>query len=81
MLLSAAEAQKDYSFDYGQIPTPRPATVKACAPCSTPLSREITSRCGFTVLGSFSYDTQIGGNTTVPAFQVWQAELLPAEEY
>lgn len=34
-----------------------------------------------TTLGSFSYDTQIGGNTTVPSFEVHQVELLPEQEY
>lgn len=29
-----------------------------------------------TVLGSLSYDTQVGGNTTVPEFHVWQAEAV-----
>jgi hypothetical protein len=31
--------------------------------------------------GSYSYGTQIGGNTTVPSFEVLQVELLPATEY
>lgn len=34
-----------------------------------------------TSLGSYSYDTQIGGNTTVPSFEVHQVEQLPKQEY
>lgn len=34
-----------------------------------------------TVTGSLSYDTQAGGNTTVPRFSVDKIELLPALEF
>lgn len=34
-----------------------------------------------TSLGSYSYDTQVGGSTTVPSFRVDQIEILPATEY
>lgn len=34
-----------------------------------------------TALGSYSYDTQIGGNTTVPFFEVHKVEQLPRQEY
>jgi len=33
-----------------------------------------------TSLGSFSYDTQIGGNTTVPLFEIDQIEVYDSTE-
>ncbi len=81
MLLSAAEAQQENSFDYEQNTFATSGDGDAVCPVFDPLVEGDHVKMWVTVLGSFSYDTQIGGNTTVPAFQVWQAELLPAQEY
>jgi hypothetical protein len=81
MLLSAAEAQKESSFDYEQNTLATSGDSESVCPVFDPLVEGDHVKMWVTVLGSYSYETQIGGNTTVPAFQVWQAELLPAQEY
>ena len=81
MLLSAAEAQKENSFDYAQNTFATSGDGESVCPVFDPLVEGDHVKMWVTVIGSFSYDTQIGGNTTVPAFQVWQAELLPPQEY
>lgn len=81
MLLSAAEAEKENSFDYGQNTLATSGDGEVSCPVFDPLVEGDHVKMWVTVLGSFSYDTQIGGNTTVPAFEVWQAELLAPQEY
>lgn len=81
MLLSAAEGEKASSFDYGQNTLAMSGDGEVSCPVFDPLVEGDHVKMWVTVLGSFSYDTQIGGNTTVPAFEVWQAELLPLQAY
>jgi len=81
MLLSVAASQQEYSYDYEQNSLAMSGDGELACPVFEPLVEGDHVKAWVTVLGSVSYDTQIGGNTTVPAFQVWQAELLPAQEY
>lgn len=80
-LISIANDQKENSYDYEQNSFATSGDAASTCPVFDPLVQGDHVKLWVTVLGSFSYDTQIGGNTTVPAFQVWQAELLPAQEY
>lgn len=80
-LISIAEAQKENSFDYGQNSYATAGDGETECPVFDPLVEGDHVKLWVTVLGSLSYDTQIGGNTTVPAIEVWQAELLPAQEF
>ncbi len=81
MLLGAAEAQKENSFDYGQNTLATSGDGDNSCPVFDPLVEGDHVKMWVTVLGSYSYETQIGGNTTVPAFEAWQAELLPPQEF
>lgn len=80
-LVSTAATQKENSFDYEQNSLASSGDFEVTCPVFDPLVEDDHVKMWVTVLGSFSYETQIGGNTTVPHFEVWQAELLPAMEY
>lgn len=81
MLISTAATQKEMSFDYEQNVMAYSGDGTTTCPAFDPLVEGDHVRVWATVQESFSYDTQIGGNTTVPLVQVWQVELLPATEY
>lgn len=81
MLIDTAATQKDVSFDYSQSVMAVSGDWETTCPAFDPLVEDDHVKIWATVVKSFSYDTQIGGNTTVPMVEVWQAELLPATEY
>lgn len=81
MLISTAGTQKEYSYEYDQNTMARSGDGMSTCPVFDPLVEDDTIKIWATVDSSFSYDTQIGGNTTVPMIEVWQVELLPATEY
>lgn len=81
MLVSAGAAQTEFSYDYGQNTLATSGDGESDCPIFDPLVEGDHVKMWVTILGSYSYDTQIGGNTTVPLFEVLQAELLPAQEY
>lgn len=81
MLISTAATQKEMSYDYEQNVMAYSGDGTTTCPTFDPLVEGDHIKVWATVIESFSYDTQIGGNTTVPLIEVWQAELLPATEY
>lgn len=81
MLISTAATQQEMSFDYEQSVMAVSGDWDAVCPTFDPLVEDDHVQIWATVKQSFSYDTQIGGNTTVPMVEVWQAQLLPATEY
>ena len=81
MLVSTAGTQKEYSYEYEQNTMAVSGDGDRDCPAFEPLVEGDNVKLWVTVTQSFSYDTQIGGNTTVPMVEVWQAELLPATEY
>lgn len=81
MLISTAGTQKEYSYDYNQNTMALSGDGMSTCPVFDPLVEDDTIKMWATIGGSFSYDTQIGGNTTVPKIEVWQVELLPETEF
>lgn len=81
MLIDTAATQKEMSYDYAQSVMAVAGDWETECPVFDPLVEDDHVKIWATVVQSFSYDTQIGGNTTVPMVEVWQAELLPATEY
>lgn len=81
MIISTAATQKEMSFDYEQNVMAVSGDENTECPVFDPLVENDHVKLWVTIEQSFSYDTQIGGNTTVPLVTVWQAELLPATEY
>jgi hypothetical protein len=81
MLVSTAATQKEVSYDYDQSVMAVSGDWETECPVFDPLVEDDNIKMWVSVVQSFSYDTQIGGNTTVPMVEVWQAELLPATEY
>lgn len=70
-----------YSYDYLQNAIFTAGDGWDDCPVLDDVVEEDHIRMWVTTLGSFSYDTQIGGNTTVPSFEVHQVEQLPRQEY
>lgn len=81
MLLSTAASQQENSYDYDQDVMAVSGDWETDCPEFDPLVEGDHVKLWVTVVQSLSYDTQIGGNTTVPMVVVWKAELLPATEY
>lgn len=81
MLVSTAATQQEYSFDYSQNVMAVSGDWDTVCPVFDPLVENDNVKIWATVKQSYSYDTQIGGNTTVPMVEIWYAELLPATEY
>lgn len=81
MLIDTAATLKEMSFEYEQSVMAYSGDASTNCPAFDPLVEDDNVKIWATVEQSFSYDTQIGGNTTVPMIKVWQAELLPATEY
>lgn len=81
MLISMAATQKEYSFDYDTNTMAYAGDAETTCPVFDPLVENDNVKVWATIDSSYSYDTQIGGNTTVPLIKVWYAELLPATEY
>lgn len=81
MIIKTAATQKDVSYDYEQNVLGVSGDGDTTCPVFDPLVQDDHVKIWATVVSSFSYDTQIGGNTTVPMIEVWQVELLPATEY
>jgi hypothetical protein len=81
MLVSAEGTQKEMSYDYAQNTFATAGDGESDCPAFDPIVEGDHVKMWVTILGSYSYDTQIGGNTTVPAYDVAQVELLPAQEY
>jgi hypothetical protein len=74
--ISSGIKESSYEYEHNSIHS-------AEAPCAIldPIVEGDSVKLWLTSTGSYSYDTQIGGNTTVPSFEVLQVELLPATEY
>lgn len=81
MLISTSAIQKEMSYDYDQNVMAVSGDWDTECPTFDPLVEGDHVQLWATVNQSFSYDTQIGGNTTVPMVEVWYAQLLPATEY
>ena len=81
MLIDTAATPKEMSFDYAQSVMAVSGDWETECPVFDPLVEDDHVKIWATVVQSFSYDTQIGGNTTVPMVEVWKTELLPATEY
>ena len=65
-LISIAEGQKENSLYYEHNSYAISGDAEAVCPVFDPLIEGDHVKIWATVLGSFSYDTQIGGNTSVP---------------
>lgn len=80
-LADTSHAQQVSSFDYSNntLFTARDGTSDC--PVADPLVAGDHIKAWVTVLGSFSYETQIGGSTTVPFFELAEVEILPPTEY
>lgn len=81
MLIDTAATQQEYSYDYDQSVMAIAGDADMTCPVFDPLVEDDHVKIWATIMQSFSYDTQIGGNTTVPLVKVWYAEMLPATEY
>lgn len=81
MLISTAGTVKEYSYEYDQNTMAMSGDGDTQCPAFDPLIEDDHVKIWASVVESFSYDTQIGGNTTVPLIEVWQVELLPAPEF
>lgn len=81
MLVKTSAVQKEMSYEYDQSVMAVSGDWEAECPTFDPLVEGDHVQLWATVTQSFSYDTQIGGNTTVPMVEVWYAQLLPATEY
>lgn len=81
MIISTAATQQEYSFDYQTNVMAVSGDANKLCPVFDPLVENDNVKIWATIDSSFSYDTQIGGNTTVPLVEIWYAELLPATEY
>ncbi|MGM7677653.1 DUF4190 domain-containing protein [Microbacterium sp. A94] len=81
MLVSTAATLKEMSYEYEQNTMAVSGDRNQNCPVFDPLVEDDHVKLWATVVQSYSYETQIGGNTTVPMIEVWQAELLPATEY
>ncbi len=81
MIITTAGTLKEMSFDYDQNVMAYSGDADTTCPAFDPLVEDDHVKIWATVRESYTYDTQIGGNTTVPMIEVWQVELLPATEY
>lgn len=81
MLIKTSAVQKEMSYEYDQSVMGVSGDWDTQCPTFDPLVEGDHVQLWATVNKSFSYDTQIGGNTTVPMVEVWYAQLLPATEY
>ena len=77
---SVGASPQESSFGYSQNSMASSGDGETTCPVFDPLVQDDEVKLWVTLDGSYSYDTQIGGNTTVPLFTVWQAELLPAAD-
>ncbi|MCS5718591.1 DUF2510 domain-containing protein [Herbiconiux sp. CPCC 205763] len=78
---STSGTQKEYSYEYDQNTLIYAGDSETSCPLLDATVQGDIVKMYVTVMGSYSYDTQIGGNTTVPLFQVDGLELLPPTEY
>jgi hypothetical protein len=67
----------EYSFDFaGDNAYFNSGDSVSSCPVLTGIDQNDVARVWVQSEGSFSYDTQIGGSTTVPAFKVFRAEII-----
>lgn len=78
---NTGHTQMESSFDYGQNALFMSGDGSSDCPVLDDVVQDDHVRLWVEALGSFSYDTQIGGSTTVPSFEVLQVEQLPRQEY
>lgn len=81
MIVHTEATQRESSYDYDQNVFAVAGDWQTSCPVFDPLVEDDHVKMWITVLESFSYDTQIGGNTTVPMVEVLQVELLPETAY
>lgn len=81
MLVSTAAKKQSMSFDYEQNSLAVSGDAESNCPLFDSVVEDDHVKLAVTVQGSFSYDTQIGGNTMVPLFQVWNIAQLKKTEY
>ena len=74
--ISIAEAPQDAWYDYEHNSVGFTGDGESDCPVLDPFVADDEVKLWITIGGSFSYDTQIGGNTTVPAYLIDDAELL-----
>lgn len=71
---------REYNFEYGgDNALFTSGNGDTDCPVFDGIDQNDTIRVWATSLGSFSYDTQVGGSTTVPSFDVLRAEVLKKE--
>lgn len=80
-LANVGHDRQTYSYDYVQNAVFTSGDGWEECPVLDDVVEDDHVRLWVTTLGSYSYDTQIGGNTTVPSFEVHQVEHLPKQEY
>lgn len=80
-LANTSHAMQANSFDYEHNALATGGDGEDDCPILDPVVEGDNVKLWVTVLGSLSYETQIGGNTTVPHFAVEQVEILPATEF
>ena len=80
-LANTSYAQMESSFDYSNNTFFKAGDANDDCPIAAPIVEDDHIKAWVTVEGSFSYDTQIGGNTTVPLFNLENVEILPPTEF
>ncbi|PPG28087.1 PASTA domain-containing protein [Pseudoclavibacter sp. RFBB5] len=78
---NTSHAVQEMSFDYSSNTLMTAGDGESDCPGVAQVLADDHIKAWVTVAGSFTYDTQIGGSTTVPLFTVHQVEILPATEY
>ncbi|ASK66199.1 hypothetical protein CFK39_10660 [Brachybacterium avium] len=74
--ISIAEAPQDAWYDYEHNSVGFAGDGESDCPVLDPFVADDEVKLWITIGGSISYDTQIGGSTTVPAYLIDEAELL-----
>lgn len=74
--VSVAHSPQDQWYDYEHNTIGFAGDGEAVCPVLDPFIADDEVKLWVTIGGSLSYDTQIGGSTTVPAYLIADAELL-----
>lgn len=78
---NTSNTQQTNSFDYSTNTMLIAGDGTSDCPVVSDIVQEDHVKLWVTSLGSYTYDTQIGGSTVVPLFEILKLDLLPATEY